>query len=192
MADDVVDVIKAQHREIDRLLDQAMAEGSDTTALLRQVSEMLTAHSEAEESFVYPTIAQKQPQEGEEVKDGAAEHHHIDEVLQALLAEEPDAPGFDGRLAGLVGELRHHVEEEEQDLLPVLSEQASDDERAAMGARFAQETGWTGGTGAAAEGGAGDEGGPTRAELYERAKEQDVPGRSKMSKAELGEAVEDD
>jgi hemerythrin-like domain-containing protein len=203
MADDVVDVIKAQHRAIDRLLDQAMAEGFDTTALLHQVSELLTPHSEAEESFVYPTIAQKQPQEGEEVKDGAAEHHHIDEVLQALLADDPDAPGFDGRLAGLVGELRHHVEEEEQDLLPVLSEQASDDERAAMGARFAEETGWTGGTAAtegaaateaagAAGGSGGDEGGPTRAELYEQAKAQDLPGRSKMSKAELEEAVEED
>jgi len=191
MADDVVDVIKAQHREIDRLLDQAMAEGSDTTALLRQVSDLLTPHSEAEESFVYPTIAQKQPQEGDEVKDGAAEHHHIDEVLQALLADDPDAPGFDGRLAGLVGELRHHVEEEEQDLLPVLSQQASADERAAMGTRFAQETGWTGGTGAAVESGDGDDGGSTRAELYEQAKAQDVPGRSKMSKAELEEAVED-
>jgi hypothetical protein len=30
---------------------------------------------------------------------------------------------------------------------------------------------------------------PTRAELYERAKKQDVPGRSKMSKAELAKAV---
>ena len=29
----------------------------------------------------------------------------------------------------------------------------------------------------------------TRAELYEKAKHQDVPGRSKMSKAELAKAV---
>lgn len=31
--------------------------------------------------------------------------------------------------------------------------------------------------------------GPTKAELYERAKQQDIPGRSKMSKAELEKAV---
>jgi hypothetical protein len=31
--------------------------------------------------------------------------------------------------------------------------------------------------------------GPTKAELYEQAKKQDVPGRSKMSKAELAKAV---
>lgn len=31
--------------------------------------------------------------------------------------------------------------------------------------------------------------GPTKAELYEKAKRQDVPGRSKMSKAQLSKAV---
>jgi hypothetical protein len=34
---------------------------------------------------------------------------------------------------------------------------------------------------------AGD--GPTKAELYEKAKKQDVPGRSRMSKAQLEKAV---
>lgn len=33
------------------------------------------------------------------------------------------------------------------------------------------------------------EGNPTKAELYEQAKNKDVPGRSKMSKAELEKAV---
>ena len=199
MADDVVDVIKAQHREVDRLLEEAMSEGGDTAALLRQVSEMLTAHSQAEESFVYPAIAERAPaEEGEQVHDSLAEHHHIDQLLQELLAASPDEPGFDGKLAALVGEVRHHVEEEEQDLLPALAEQTSDEDRAAMGARFAEETGWTQGAGAAASEGSGGEGGEgaegsglTRDELYEKAKEQDVPGRSSMTKAELERAVEE-
>jgi hemerythrin superfamily protein len=194
VADDVVDVIKAQHREIDRLLEQAMSGGADTASLLRQVSDLLTPHSEAEESFVYPAIAQRAPQEeGEEVKDGVAEHHHIEQVLQELLAGDPDEPGFDGKLAGLVGELRHHVEEEEEELLPVLAEQASDEDRAQLGARFAEQTGWTGRTGGANDGsGGGKSGDLTRDELYEKAKEQEVPGRSSMTKAELEQAVEQD
>ena len=187
MADDIVDVIKAQHREVDRLLDQAMEGGGDTAALLRRVSELLLPHSKAEESFVYPTIAQRAPAEGDEVKDGVAEHHHIEQVLQELLGEDPEGPGFDGKLAALVGELRHHVEEEEQDLLPVLAEQASDEDRAAMGARFAEETRWTGGSG----GSGGADQGLTRDELYEKAKEQDVSGRSRMTKAELEQAVDE-
>jgi hemerythrin superfamily protein len=199
MADDVVDVIKAQHREVDRLLEEAMSEGSDRAALLRQVSDLLTPHSEAEESFVYPAIAERAPkQEGEEVHDSLAEHHHIEQLLQELLTGDPEEPGFDGKLAALVGEVRHHVEEEEQDLLPVLAEQASDEDRAAMGARFAEQTGWSKGTGAAAAERASGSSGEksqgsdlTRDELYEKAKEQDVPGRSSMTKAELERAVEE-
>lgn len=38
-------------------------------------------------------------------------------------------------------------------------------------------------------GGNGGRDGPTKAELYEKAKKQDVPGRSKMSKAQLEKAV---
>jgi hemerythrin-like domain-containing protein len=128
---DVVDLIKAQHRLIDSLLDQAeAAEGEQRMAVLRKVSDLLKPHSEAEESFIYPSIRQHDSSEADEVKDGTAEHHHIESTLEELLAEDPEGPGWDGKLAALVGELRHHVVEEEQDLLPVLSEKASHAERA--------------------------------------------------------------
>lgn len=187
MADDIVTLIKAQHRTIEKLLDRAADEGADTLALLRQVSDLLVPHSEAEESFVYPTIKAKDSSETDEVKDGAAEHHHIEGTLKELLAEDPDGPGYDGKLAGMVGELRHHIEEEEQDLLPVLSDKVSADERAELAQRFAAATHWSGG-GAGEDAGSGD-GSPTRDELYEKAKEQDVPGRSTMSKDALADAV---
>jgi hemerythrin superfamily protein len=179
---DIVEIIKAQHRQVDRLLEQAQAEDADAKALLRQVSDLLLPHSQAEESFVYPTIRERQGDEAEQVHDSVAEHHHIEELLRELLDEDADAPGYDGKLAALVGELRHHVEEEEQDLLPVLSQKAGDDERTELGARFARETG-SGDTGAVAED-------LTRDELYEKAREQDVAGRSSMTKEELQRAVE--
>ena len=94
----------------------------------------------------------------------------------------------------MIGELRHHVEEEEQDLLPVLTEQASAEEREELGARFAEVTGHQleddverGGRSSA--GSSGD--GVTREELYEQAKEKDIPGRSTMSKDELARAVDE-
>jgi hemerythrin-like domain-containing protein len=178
---DIVDIIKRQHRQVDELLDQSQQEGADVLGLLRQVSDLLIPHSEAEESFVYPTIRDLDRSEGEEVKDGTAEHHHIEGMLKELLAGEPGSPGYDGKLAALIGELRHHVEEEEQDLLPVLSEQASAAERARLGERFLAETGQAG-SGASSM---------SKQELYEKAKEQDVKGRSSMSKDELAQAVDD-
>src|SRR3954447_7385855 len=178
---DVVELIKAQHGRIDELLAQAeQAEPDQLAALLRQVADLLLPHSEAEESFVYPAIKDYDTSEADEVKDGVAEHHHMEGLLQELLTEDPSGPGYDGKLAAMIGELRHHVEEEEQDLLPVLSEKASDEEREELGVRFAEVT---------------DvqpeevEVEVSKAQLYRRAKEQGVSGRSTMSKEELAKAV---
>jgi len=189
-----VKVIKEQHRVIDSLLSQAEQEGADVRALMQQVADLLKPHSEAEESFVYPSIRQKQADETEMVKDGVAEHHHLEGLLDQLLVEDPEGPGYDGKLAALIGELRHHVEEEEQDLLPVLEKKAGEQEREAMGRRFLEETGQAdGGAGSyagPASSGSGGSGEPTKAELYDKAKEQEIEGRSTMTKEELKEAVE--
>ena len=199
---DVVPLIKSQHREIEKLLEQAQQEDSDTLAVLRRVAGLLGPHSEAEESFVYPRIAELQQDETEEVHDGTAEHHHAESLLAELLAGRPGEPGYDGKLAALVGELKHHVEEEESELLPVLAQKASDEERERLGERFAARTGGVGvradqagsGSGAGPRSGSGAGSGsgsdePTKAELYERAKRADVPGRSSMTKDELAEAI---
>jgi hemerythrin superfamily protein len=188
---DVVELIKTQHRRIESLLQQAEgAEPEQMSPVLRQLADLLLPHSEAEESFVYPAIREHARSESDEVKDGAAEHHHIEGLLQELLAEDPSTPGYDGKLAAMTGELRHHVEEEEQDLLPVLSEKASDAEREDLGARFAQATGHDQKVGGAARGGEVE--GRSRDELYQEARERDIPGRSAMSKDELARALDAD
>ena len=177
---DIVDVIKSQHRQVEILIARAQDEKEDTLAVLEQIKELLVPHSRAEEAFVYPRIAELQPKDEEEVQDGAAEHHHVESLLQELLAEDPEGPGYDGKLAAMAGELQHHVEEEEEDLLPVLSDKASDEERADMASRFLQETTDTSPLQTDA----------SKAELYEQAQAADIPGRSQMTKAELAEALD--
>ena len=197
---DIVELIRSQHRQVDDLLKEAeeKAEQGDKAgipAVLEQVSVLLLPHSEAEESFVYPTISELDTAERDEVHDGVAEHHHVEALLRELIAADPEAPGYDGKLAAMAGELRHHVEEEEQELLTVLSEKCTAEQRAELGDRFAAATGSAEvrpdaavppGAAAAQE----DLSEASKAELYERAKEQDVPGRSKMTKEQLAEAVE--
>ncbi|GIE89871.1 hemerythrin domain-containing protein [Actinoplanes regularis] len=180
---DIVEIIKEQHRQVDDLLSRAEKDDSDRAGLVREAARMLLPHSAAEEDFVYPAIRKKAAESGEEVRDGVVEHHQIEEMLTNLLDGSPDDPGYDGTLAAIIGELRHHVREEEEDLLPILTERLSDADREAMGRRFAEATtGELPGSGRSA-------GGDTRRELYERAKEQDIPGRSRMTKEELAQAV---
>ena len=188
---DVVTLIKSQHREIEELLEQAQEEDADTLALLRRVAGLLGPHSAAEESFVYPRIAELRPAEADEVHDGTAEHHHAEALLAELLSGRPGEPGYDGKLAALAGELKHHVEEEETELLPVLSDQASDEERERLGEQFAARTGHGDVRPDAKSGGSAEEASAdaTKAELYEKAKKADIPGRSSMTKDELAKAI---
>ena len=186
---DIVEVIKGQHREVEKLLAKAQEGGAGAAAALQQVSDLLMPHSEAEESFVYPAIRERQGEEADQVHDSVEEHKHIEGMLAELVAGDPDEAGWDGKLAAMVGELEHHVEEEEQDLLPVLEKEFSAAEREEMGARFVRETGAAVPTGGSGSTGGSDE--PTKDELYDKAKEQDVPGRSTMTKDELKDAVED-
>lgn len=140
MASSVVTVIKEQHREVDKLMKQVEAEKGDIAATLQKIYDMLKPHSDAEEDFVYPTIERVEPEESEEVHDGAAEHHHMLSLLTELLNREPGEPGFDGVVAAFAAEVRHHVEEEEADLLPALQENLSRSELEDMGERFLKAT----------------------------------------------------
>lgn len=180
---DIVEIIKEQHRQVEDLLARAEQGGDDSAALMQEVARLLLPHSEAEESFVYPRIRDLAEEAGDEVKDGTTEHHQVEEMLKNLLRGDAGDPGYDGTIAAIAGELRHHVQEEEEDLLPVLAERLDDAEREEMGRRFAEATG----------GGLpdhdGHEHGATRRELYQMAREQDVHGRSRMNKQELAEAV---
>jgi len=192
VSDDVIDLIEHDHREVEQLFARLEA-GGDQDALLRQVAEELIAHSKAEEEVVYPAITAAASEEKEDVKDGTAEHHHIEHMLEQLLQQGADAPGSDGAIAAVVAETRHHVEEEEHDILPAFREASTAEQRAELGRRFTEAKerarGSAGASGSGSGGGAA--GDKTRDELYEEAKEADVKGRSSMTKDELARALDE-
>ncbi|WP_433795307.1 hemerythrin domain-containing protein [Actinoplanes sp. CA-252034] len=179
---DIVEIIKEQHRQVEELLTRAEKGDGDSAALMQEVARLLLPHSEAEEAFVYPTIRDLATEAGDEVKDGAVEHHQVEEMLQNLLRGDSDDPGYDGTVAAIAGELRHHVREEEEELLPILTERLDDTAREEMGRRFIEAT-----TGEDLPSGGDHE--ATRRELYDKARDQEIPGRSRMNKQELADAV---
>jgi hemerythrin-like domain-containing protein len=132
----VVTLIKEDHRKLEAVFKQLESEPEDVRSLLRQVAELLIPHSKAEEQVVYPAIKATAPDEAEDVEDGIAEHHHVEEVLEGLLSGDPEAPGADGLIAAMIGEVRHHVEEEEEDILPKFLEEASNAQLSELADKF--------------------------------------------------------
>ncbi len=130
----VITLIKDDHKKLEAVFKKLEnAEPSETKALLKQVAELLIPHSKAEEKVVYPAIKAAAPDEASDVDDGLAEHHHVEQTLKQLIASDP---GVDGLIAAMIGEVRHHVEEEEQEILPKFSDAASTQELSELGDRF--------------------------------------------------------
>jgi hemerythrin superfamily protein len=134
----VITLIKDDHKKLEAVFKKLEAENGDIKALLQQVAELLVPHSKAEEQVVYPAIKATAPAEESDVDDGIEEHHHVEETLKQLLGTEPDAPGADGLIAAMIGEVRHHIEEEEQEILPKFAEAATNQQLSELGTRFTQ------------------------------------------------------
>jgi hemerythrin superfamily protein len=171
------------HRRMERLFEQLQSGEGDRVAMLNEVAARLTAHSHAEEQRVYPALASADPSEADEVSHGADEHHEAEKLLHQLQRMEPAGADFEAKLEEFIDAVKHHVEEEESELLPALREAVDERTLEELGKAFenirTQELKVAGVT-------TGDE---TREELYEAAKEANVEGRSGMKKDELAQAL---
>jgi iron-sulfur cluster repair protein YtfE (RIC family) len=175
---DVLEHLIQEHRKAEQLLEQlgASSEGRQREELVAQLRESLSTHMAVEERFVYPIV---RDQLGSREEEGAENEHDLTRAGLRTLQELQAEPGFEAAVDMLKAGLAHHVEEEEHEIFPQLRSQAGD-RIASLGSPDELE---------AAVKGSSDGSEPTKEELYRKAKEQHVEGRSKMSKDELREAV---
>jgi hypothetical protein len=130
MAEDVVQKIEHDHREVEDLF--AEFESSRERAIALKICEELEIHTEAEETEVYPVIA-------DEIDEGMVEHAE-DEHAEAkqLIAQIRGAS--DAQLYELVGQLKEavqeHVHEEETEMLPKARAEMPESELEELGERF--------------------------------------------------------
>ena len=133
----VITLIKDDHAKLESVFKKLeSAEPAQIRELLRQVTELLVPHSKAEEQVVYPAIKATVPDEQDDIEDGLEEHHHVEATLEQLLSSDPEAPGVDGLIAAMIGEVRHHVEEEEEQILPAFAKAASNQQLSELGEEF--------------------------------------------------------
>ncbi|HEY0485906.1 MAG TPA: hemerythrin domain-containing protein [Mycobacteriales bacterium] len=194
MATDVVTLIQEDHRLLEGLFAALQAGEGDRRAVVDEVAARLNAHSRAEEREVYPAITKADPGENEEVDHGYSEHREAEHLLEKVR-NLVESEHFEQALTEFVDAVTHHVEEEESEILPALRKAVDaktlrqlGDAFAAARARELEKAGLAAGV-SAADAPADDLGDATRDELYEKAKEADIPGRSGMKKDELAEAL---
>ncbi|GAA1660042.1 hypothetical protein GCM10009830_01370 [Glycomyces endophyticus] len=175
MPNDVVDLIMADHREFERLLDQLRHHPETRPLAVPVLAAILTAHSRAEEAEVYP-VATSEAGESHEVEHSQEEHEHAELLLVKLIETDPESAKFEDVLKELADSVTHHLEEEEATVLPGMRTRLDDARRAELGAAF---------TAARAEHLGDRPGEATRKELETQARNLNMTGASDMNKARL-------
>jgi hemerythrin superfamily protein len=133
---DVVSLIKADHRKVDKLFAQYV-ESKDSTEkenILKEIVSDLRVHAAAEESKVYPTL-DREDHEG--TNESLEEHHLIKILLEELTSNRMAEDKVDAKVRVLSEVVKHHVKEEETIYLPELQDSGADLEE--LGTSFISE-----------------------------------------------------
>lgn len=120
MRQSVSELIRADHREFERLFDELGDPGRRVLVAPALVA-LLAAHARAEEAHVYPTLREL-TDAGDRVEHSQEEHVEADHLAERLLDVDLLDPEFDELLDRLVEAVRHHLEEEEESVLPALDD----------------------------------------------------------------------
>jgi hemerythrin-like domain-containing protein len=123
---DAITLIENDHRVVEGLFETYEGLGPDGNVPERQrtvhsMIEELRLHAAMEEQVFYPAVQEALGDEADElVEESLREHAEAKQTLDELDALEPSAEKFHQRVTELIEEVRHHVDEEEQEILPKL------------------------------------------------------------------------
>jgi hemerythrin-like domain-containing protein len=134
---DIVDDIITDHREVEELFAEIeRGAGGAKRDLVEHVIVELVRHSVAEEMYVYP-LARRVLPDGDKIADHELEEHaEAERVMKSLEETDAEDPEFDELTRKLIDSIRHHVEDEEKDLLPKLRDACDSAELRELGEKF--------------------------------------------------------
>ena len=126
MSTDAIVLLKADHKEIRKVFSDFEKAGDTATVtkgrLVDRMIELLTVHTYIENEIMYPRVRELLPELEDDVLESYEEHHVADVLVVELAAMKPDAERFDAKTTVLIENVRHHIEEEEQEWFPKVRE----------------------------------------------------------------------
>jgi hemerythrin superfamily protein len=165
------------HREMERLFGE-LKDARKRSLVAPRVVSLLSAHSRAEESEVYP-IVRSETGATQEVAHSQEEHVEADHLASELAAMDVNDSRYDGVLEQLVKAVTHHIQEEEETVLPALDTLSIDQQNAA-GAAFLRVRAEYLSAGAKTM---------SRDELEQQARNEGITATSGMTKKDLAREV---
>jgi len=133
---DAISLLEADHREVEDYFDayEGLTDDAEKKALADKICLALKVHAQIEEEFFYPPAREKTG-DGDLIDEAIVEHMGAKTLIAQIEAGLPGQPLYDAKVKVLGEQVRHHVEEEENELFPEV--RATNLDLDALGAKLA-------------------------------------------------------
>jgi hemerythrin superfamily protein len=146
-----MELLKADHRKVEGLFEdyegQKEAEDEQRSETAAMICRELTVHAQIEEEIFYPWLRENlDEEEMDMVEEAQVEHASAKDLIAQIEAGGEVDDAFDAKVKVLGEYIRHHVEEEEQEIFEAVADMAEEldalgQELAARKAELAEQMG---------------------------------------------------
>jgi hemerythrin-like domain-containing protein len=121
VSNDAIVILRDDHKQV-RALFREFEKPSTTKSrkgtIVKKVIELLTVHTYIENEVMYPEVRRLLPDLEDDILESYEEHHVADVLVMELAALKPGDERFEAKTTVLIENVRHHMDEEEQDWFP--------------------------------------------------------------------------
>ena len=139
---DAITLLKTDHKTVEKLFKQFEKAGDRAILtkgkLVGGMVKELSVHAAIEEQVFYPAVRREVENAKDQVLEGLEEHHVAKWLLSELDGMDPEDERFDAKVTVLIESVRHHVEEEEETLFPMVRKALGRKRLAEIGAQLDQ------------------------------------------------------
>lgn len=117
-----IDMLKQDHKKVRGLFRQFEKAGErafhQKQRIAEKTFEALDVHTKLEEEIFYPAVRVADKSGNNMVNEATEEHNVVKGLMNELKMTAPDAEQYDATFKVLTENVRHHIREEETELLP--------------------------------------------------------------------------
>ena len=129
---DAIKMLKDDHKKVKGLFREYEALGDEAFKTKQKIAttvcDELSVHAALEEEIFYPAVAEKADKEEKDViLEGIEEHAVMKTLIAELRQMSSEDETFDAKFKVLTENTEHHIEEEEDEMLPDAKKKLGDD-----------------------------------------------------------------
>ena len=130
-------LLKQDHGNVEALFKQFealdAADAVEKRRVVDHIIEQLAVHAVVEEQVFYPAVRRANEETRDLVLEGLEEHHIVKWTLAELQKMSPTDERFDAKVRVLMESVRHHVDEEEDELFAAVRKALATQELESLG-----------------------------------------------------------